>query len=100
MRAPVLALAIVTLGVATASLVEAACHWEWDCTNGYPCHQTQVCQSPIDLPALPQPGISPIPPPTIAPIPRPVIPPIGTSQCRPVYTCNRFNQCYWQTLCQ
>lgn len=78
----------------------ARCRVEWDCSGGSPCRQVQVCDSTIDLPALPQPGISPIPPPTIHPIPQPVIPPLGTTQCRQVYLCDGFGRCSWQTVCR
>jgi len=51
----------------------AACRWEWDCSQGYPCRQVQVCDDALDLPAIKPPQISPIPPPSIRPIPRPLL---------------------------
>ena len=84
---------------ACAAPAAAACRWEWDCSNGYPCRQGQLCDNTLDLPAIRPPGISPIPPPSIAPIPRPIVPPIGTSQCRPAYVCTG-GFCSWQTVCQ
>lgn len=78
----------------------AGCHVEWDCSRGYPCRQVQVCDSPIDIPAIPMPSISPIPPPSITPIPQPVVPPIGTTQCRQAYLCDNFGRCTWQTVCR
>lgn len=88
---------LLVLGL--AGTAHARCRLEWDCTGGYPCRQVQVCDSTIDLPALPSPGISPIPAPTIPPIPRPVVPPVGTTSCQPTYIC-RGGVCGWQTLCQ
>ena len=80
---PMTVLLVLLVAVAPA---EARCQVEWDCSRGYSCRQVQVCDSSIDIPAIPPPSISPIPPPTIAPIPRPVVPPIGTAQCRQAYT--------------
>ncbi len=82
------------------SLVAAACVWEWDCSQGYPCRQVPVCDNSLDLPPLKPLGLSPIPPPALPPITAPVLPPIGTTQCRQVYTCNNAGRCGYQTLCQ
>ncbi len=78
----------------------AACRWTWDCSQGYPCQQVQVCDNTLDLPALRPPEIPPIPPPTIRPIPKPTIPPIGTSQCQPQYLCDSWGNCRWETVCR
>lgn len=84
----------------TASLADAACRWEFDCTRGYPCRQVQICDGALDVPAIRPPAISPIPPPSIAPIPTPTIPPIGTQRCRQAHICDNAGRCSWQTVCE
>ncbi len=79
--------------------VWAGCRWTWDCSTGR-CYQVQVCDGPLDLPAIRPPEIPPIPPPTIRPIPQPTIPPLGTTGCRQAYLCNSLGRCRWETVCQ
>jgi hypothetical protein len=81
-------------------LAIAACRYEWDCSRGYPCRQVPICESPLDVPPVPPPGISPIPPPTIQPIPTPTMPPVGTQSCQPRYLCDGMGQCGWRTVCR
>jgi len=92
--------AVGLLILALSSEAAAGCRWTWDCTQGYPCRQVQVCDDALDLPTIKPPEISPIPSPTIKPIPAPTIPPIGTTQCQPQYLCDSRGNCRWQTVCQ
>lgn len=78
----------------------AACRWTWDCSQGSPCRQVQVCDDALDLPAIRPPEVPPIAPPTVRPIPQPVIPPIGTTTCTERYLCDSFGRCDWRTVCR
>jgi hypothetical protein len=63
----------------------AECHYLWvdhDYNPSTPPIQKQVCESPIDLPALPDISTPPIQTPTVPPISSPYIPPIGNTSCR------------------
>lgn len=63
----------------------AECHYLWvdhDYNASTPPIQKQVCESPIDLPALPDVSTPPIQTPTVPPISSPYIPPIGNTSCR------------------
>lgn len=93
--------AIIVLGVVLGLCTEvsAACHYEWDCTDGYPCEQVPICDDALDMPGIPPLGLSPLPSPTIEPLPSLVLPPIGTQQCQSVYLCNG-GRCGWQNVCQ
>ncbi len=87
------------LGVAVYDEATALCRWKWDCSQGYPCQQVQVCDEVLDLPTIRPPGISPIPPPSIRPIPSPTLPPLGTRQCSQEYLCDSWGNCRWETVC-
>src|SRR5690242_2872744 len=100
MRQAWIALVALFLLLFVAAVAVAACRYEWDCSQGYPCRQVPICQSPLDIPPVQSPGISPIPPPSIRPIPTPTIPPVGTQSCQPTYLCNNMGQCAWRTVCQ
>ena len=78
----------------------ADCRWTWDCSQGYPCRQVQVCDSTIDVPAIRPPEVPPIPPPALRPIPTPQVPPIGTTQCFDRYLCDSWGRCEWRTVCR
>lgn len=77
----------------------AGCKWTQDCSTGE-CRPVQLsCDSSIKVPAVrPPPGSQFVTP--LAPFPRPVAPPAGTTSCRPVYQCNHFRECSWQTVCR
>ena len=63
----------------------AACKYLWvdhDYNTSTPPIRKQVCDSVIDIPAIPSPTIQPIQQPQIRPLPPLGIPPIGTTQCR------------------
>jgi len=77
-------LAAITLYLfSPASMAE--CHYLWvdhDYDANTPPIQKQVCDSSIDLPALPDVSTPPIQTPTVPPISSPYIPPIGSASCR------------------
>jgi len=100
MKALSAGLLIVCAISALVGTSEAVCRWTWDCSNGYPCRQVQVCDDALDMPTIRPPEIPPISPPSIRPIPQPTIPPLGTKQCQPQYLCDTFGNCQWQTVCQ
>jgi len=58
MRLTFIFLAMI-LGVTIHQEAAAACRWEWDCSQGYPCQQVQVCDDAVDLPTIRPPQISP-----------------------------------------
>jgi hypothetical protein len=53
---------LATFVVAFPLVAAAQCRVDWDCSSGYPCRQVQICSHTFDIPAIPQPAISPIPP--------------------------------------
>lgn len=99
-RRLLLAVLFLSLCVLFPGIVAAACRYEWDCSQGYPCRQVPICDSPLDVPASTAPGISPIPPPSIRPVPTPTVPPVGTQSCQPTYLCDSIGRCAWRTVCQ
>jgi len=90
------------LGVAIAASIaveaSAACRQTFDCTSGQ-CRPTQLCDSPLDLPAVALPGVPPIVEPSIPPIPDPMVPPIGTTSCQPMRVCDNSGACDWEMAC-
>jgi len=66
---------------------QAACKYVWidhDFDTSTPAIQKQVCDNTFDVPAIPNPSITPLQQPQIQPIPSIGIPPIGTSNCEDV----------------
>lgn len=77
---------LLLLAVLIAWAVEAAatCTVQWvddDYNTMTPPVQKQICDSTIDIPAIPSPSVPPIQRPAVPPIQSPVVPPIGTRQC-------------------
>mgnify|MGYP003633917048 FL=1 len=75
--------AIILYLFSHASMAE--CHYLWvdhDYDANTPPIQKQVCDSSIDLPALPDVSTPPIQTPTVPPISSPYLPPIGSASCR------------------
>jgi len=65
------------------SMAECQSLWvDHDYNPSTPAIQKQVCDSPIDLPGLPNISTPPIQTPTIPPISLPYLPPIGNTSCR------------------
>jgi hypothetical protein len=78
---------------------QAACRSTFDC-SAIPCRQVQICDSTLDLPALPSPALPPVVMPSLRPLNPPTLAPLGTSACRQAYICNSYGQCAWRQVCQ
>jgi len=97
-RAARLGTFIVLATLSMADPANGACSWTWDCSGGvFQCLQVPHCDSPLDVPPF---WWRLVPAPTISPIAGPMVPPIGMLSCRPIYLCNNFGWCAWQTVCQ
>jgi hypothetical protein len=78
-------LVFAVVATAAPQFVAAACKAVWvdhDFNTSTPAIRKQVCDSPIDIPAIPSPSVRPIQTPQIRPIETPTVPPIGTKSCR------------------
>src|SRR5262245_16377959 len=85
----------------------ASCRFITDCTRR-PCRQVQECDSALDPPAIPSPGMgqtvptgSPMPRtlgPSTSTHPQPLVPPPGASACRQAYLCVS-DRCAWRFVC-
>lgn len=74
----------------------AECRREWVCGhNNIDCEVKQVCDSPLDLPAINLPGLKPIGITPIEPVGIQPLPPLGTSECT-----RRFVRGRWISLCE
>ena len=85
---------VVAVGLVVGGSAQAACRMAF--VDG---QTQQICDSPLDVPAVGVLGVAPIPLPSIPPIAMPIIPPIGTSSCRQAQVWNGYAYA-WQTLCQ
>ena len=77
---------ILVLGLLTFSLnAFGQCKVQWvdhDYNLSTPAIQKQICDSSLDLPALPSPSLRPLQSPQIKPLETYGIPPLGTNSCR------------------
>jgi hypothetical protein len=96
-----LALVVLTivLTLSLAPVIQAACSWRWDCTNGQ-CQQLPLCDYSSEIPPLRPLETPPVTSPSLRPIQPYVFAPPGKRACRDAYICSSSGDCRWKSVCE